>query len=491
LSTSIIVYTGFGELIDGLQNRFLAQAHIQSLFTETLNLPAGADSPEMESADLLLIGPYSSDPIRLAQRAVSRNKIVSTIILPFPEQFARIKQTIRFAPNMGQTISCLLYSTENSVIPVLENAIQRTRQRRSFNKIRQQPQPLIFQQKRALQIESLNNFFEHVPMACLLLDIKDQVISSNAEAKRLFKNQFETNISLTDLIPQYIRKDHSGPQVIELQEKHLEISVSEIFDKDKKQGYILLFNDITAKVISEKKLKEKVEELEIANMELDQFVNVVSHDFKTPITSISLLCDLLLRGQGAERQTEFIQKIKSSSNQLKELMKGLEVLVDVKKAQTEKVKLLCFEHELEFMINQYHILLDKSGAEIVSDFTAAPEICYLEAHLKSLLSNLISNAIKYRRKEVPLKIELDTRREREFIILSVKDNGIGIDLTKNMDKLFQPFKRFTNQASGTGLGLSLIKRMVELNGGFMEVYSTPGEGTRFIVFLKEYRADIN
>ncbi|HEY0897853.1 MAG TPA: HAMP domain-containing sensor histidine kinase [Sphingobacteriaceae bacterium] len=489
MNASVIVYTGFGELIDGLRSRFHSQAQVRSEFKETLNLPAGAYSPELEAADLLLIGPYSADPIRLAQKAVSQNKLVSAIIFTFPEQFTRVKQTIRFAPNIGNTISSMVYSTENSVIPVLENAILRTRQRRSFSKIRQQTQPVIFQPRRPLQMEALNGFFEHIPMACLLLNMDHQVISSNTAANRLFNISFNGKTSLTDILPQYENKrDLPGPQVVQLQQKHLEISASEVFDQDEKQGYILLFNDITEKVISEKKLNEKVEELEIANLELDQFVNVVSHDFKTPITSISLLCDLLIRGQDAERQQEFIRKIKTSSNQLKELMKGLEVLVDVKKAQTEKVKLLRFEEELKFMTDQYQLLLDKSGAEISHDFTAAPEICYLEAHLKSLLSNLISNAIKYRQKDVPLKIELETRREREFIILSIKDNGIGIDLTKNMDKLFQPFKRFTSQASGTGLGLSLIKRMVELNGGYLEVYSTPGEGTRFVVFLKEYKA---
>ena len=281
----------------------------------------------------------------------------------------------------------------------------------------------------------------------------------------------------------------NGPQVLELNGRSFELTVV-TFNHDPEQKYdILLFTDITEKARATSQLKEKMAELEVANQELEQFVNVVSHDFKTPITSISLLSQLLLRGNvNEEKKDEFIQKIHQQSHLLTDLLQGLVLLIDAKKAQAEKLQLLKFEDELQFILEQYRDLIEECEAEIRSDFSQAETICYLEAHLKSLISNLLSNAIKYRNIDKKLEVVITTRKEGNFVVLTDKDNGIGIDLSKNLDKLFTPYKRFTNQASGTGLGLSLIKRMVERNGGYIEVSSKVNEGTEFIVFLKEYQA---
>ena len=101
-----------------------------------------------------------------------------------------------------------------------------------------------------------------------------------------------------------------------------------------------------------------------------------------------------------------------------------------------------------------------------------------------MLSNLITNAIKYRREDIPLTIEVTTKREKDYIVLTVKDNGIGIDLEKNLNMLFQPFKRLTDQGTGSGLGLSIVKRMIEHNHGYLEVSSMVGDGTEFKAYLK-------
>jgi len=85
---------------------------------------------------------------------------------------------------------------------------------------------------------------------------------------------------------------------------------------------------------------------------------------------------------------------------------------------------------------------------------------------------------------VPLVIKIKSRKEKEYTILSVKDNGSGIDLAKNMNKLFQPFKRLTDQGTGSGLGLIIVKRVIEKSQGYLEVFSQPGSGTEFKAYLK-------
>ena len=229
----------------------------------------------------------------------------------------------------------------------------------------------------------------------------------------------------------------------------------------------------------------KVEELEFLNQELDEFVNVVSHDFKTPLTAISLLSEMAIKEKSPAKQLDFILKIKHSSGKLKEQLNGLTALVDTKKERSDKVERVNLGERFEVVFSGYKEMFEEINGEINANFSQAPCIAYFKAHIDSLLSNLLTNAIKYRQLDKPLLIEINSRKEKDFTILSVRDNGIGIDLAKNMAKLFKPFKRLTDQSTGSGLGLSLIKRMIEKDQGYLEVFSTPGKGTEFKAYLKD------
>jgi signal transduction histidine kinase len=110
----------------------------------------------------------------------------------------------------------------------------------------------------------------------------------------------------------------------------------------------------------------------------------------------------------------------------------------------------------------------------------------VQGFIFSVLKNLISNAIKYRDDERALQIELESKRENDKVLVTVKDNGIGIDLKKYGDRLFKVFSRLTDRADGTGIGLYIVRNLVEGNGGSIKVESEPGKGTTFYCYLKEY-----
>jgi signal transduction histidine kinase len=120
------------------------------------------------------------------------------------------------------------------------------------------------------------------------------------------------------------------------------------------------------------------------------------------------------------------------------------------------------------------------------DFYDCPRLRYNETYLLSILRNLVSNALKYRSPKRPLQLEITTGRSGPFVLLTVKDNGIGMDGKQVHEKLFKPFSRLSEQGEGKGLGLHLVKHMVEKNGGSIRVESTPNVGTTFRVYLKEY-----
>jgi len=128
--------------------------------------------------------------------------------------------------------------------------------------------------------------------------------------------------------------------------------------------------------------------------------------------------------------------------------------------------------------------------EIETDFYLTPAINYGKVHALSILRNLISNAVKYSESCPNPKITISTSKQEDYILLKVKDNGIGIDMKKARNQLFKPFTRLTNKAGGTGMGLYIIKNIIEKNGGYIRIESEPDQGTTFYCYLREYHKGI-
>jgi signal transduction histidine kinase len=124
----------------------------------------------------------------------------------------------------------------------------------------------------------------------------------------------------------------------------------------------------------------------------------------------------------------------------------------------------------------------QTGAVITADLLV-PEIEFQKKNLRSIFYNLLTNAIKYQQPGVPPVVQIRTRPAGEYILLTVEDNGLGIK-EGNQEKLFRMFKRFHTHVEGTGIGLYIVKRIVENSGGYVEVESKEGKGSTFKVYLK-------
>lgn len=490
-----ILYIGFGEMMKSLQSKLTSDATLE--FREILQLGTEVQGKGLSEADTFLIGPYTLEPIKQVQRAFQQDPMVSIVALIFPDRYHQIKQRIQFAYNVGKHVVFVPYTNGKDISSVLDNAVLRTRQRKSFARLQQQqsyPAPLA----RETTFQNLGVFLENAPIGAIVFDENKKILSANFRAKQQFPiiaNQRHREITWADLFPEEtpmpdveLSEAQTGEplhDIVKVNNHFLEINISPLRLEKEKPHYLLLINDVTDKINIENQLKSKIDELEFLNQELDEFVNVVSHDFKTPLTSISLLAEMALKEKSPEKQLHFVSQIKQSSTKLRELLKGLATLVDTKKERVEKMEYVSFSERLDIVLSEYRALLQETGGAVHADFSHVAGMVYFKAHIDSFLSNLVTNAIKYRRPDVPLRIEVSSRKEKEYLILSVKDNGTGIDLTKNMNKLFQPFKRLTNQGTGSGLGLSIIKRMIEKDQGYLEVFSEPGQGTEFKAYLKE------
>lgn len=225
--------------------------------------------------------------------------------------------------------------------------------------------------------------------------------------------------------------------------------------------------------------------LEENNENMKNFTYTVSHDLRTPLTSLRLALSFLDEMNVPEEISEYLKIINRASGRLENTVQGL-VKILLMQTNTDNSRKLSLEEIFTEVYEDFAGTISEIGASITFDFTAVPGINYIEAYLKSIFTNLISNAIKYRSADRKLSVSVQARRSDNKVVLTFRDNGQGIDMERHGDKLFAPFIRFSENTEGNGIGLYIIRNMVRRNGGSIDVDSEPGRGTTFSFFLPEY-----
>ncbi len=241
--------------------------------------------------------------------------------------------------------------------------------------------------------------------------------------------------------------------------------------------------DISQAKEAEFALTHTNEMLRKANEYLDNFVFTVAHDLRSPVANLKSLVELFKTQANAE--DPIVSRIDLSVERLEQTLRGLIQILDVQKAESKIAHTLHFQEVLDKLMQEMEYRLAEYKVDIEASFEVG-QIRYMEAYLESIMRNLISNAAKYsQEKNTPL-IHIATRKSGPYVVLEVTDNGVGIDLSRFKDKIFKPFERLSRKSSGHGIGLHLIKTMVEKNGGKIEVVSKLNEGTTFTIYLKPY-----
>ncbi len=264
------------------------------------------------------------------------------------------------------------------------------------------------------------------------------------------------------------------------------------YEEIKKQNMQLL--ELTEQLrLKNLQAAEQIEEIKAlnnklnrANVELEDYAYAISHDLKSPINNLNLLLTMIENANDLNQKATYFPDLGKIVNRLNELFTGLTQMIELQNQEVTAAKEVWFEDILQMVLDEYKTDLEATSANITYQFEVAPSITYYEIYLYSIFSNLISNAIKYRKKDKNPQIKISTIQTSDYIVLKIQDDGIGMDLSKVGEKLFKPFKRFNKQAEGRGIGLHLIKNMVEKNGGKIEVDSKPGCGATFMAYLKEY-----
>jgi signal transduction histidine kinase len=244
-----------------------------------------------------------------------------------------------------------------------------------------------------------------------------------------------------------------------------------------------------AKLIeTQKETLEKLNsELNVKNDSLDSFVYRVSHDLKAPIINISSLLGLVKKKMPANDDSlkvtfgyidDSVRKLQTTIYDL------LEVSRIERNLQAEKEDVYIPELITQVQ-EELRESFRKEKAMILTDYTeGGAYIHFAKANLKSILSNTISNAIKYRSPERDPVIIITTKMEGEYLHLKIEDNGIGIDLNRYKDKLYKMFSRFHSHVEGSGVGLYIIHKLIIDSGGKIDLQSTPLHGTTLHLYFK-------
>jgi chemotaxis family two-component system sensor kinase Cph1 len=221
---------------------------------------------------------------------------------------------------------------------------------------------------------------------------------------------------------------------------------------------------------------------------MDNFIYSASHDLKSPLNNIEGLLNLLKSAISSNNNTNeinsLIERVHASTTKAKATIVSLTNVVklqsnpyqDVQKVDIrEIIKEILFENEM----------LVRANKAIVTFTLNIEEIEYSRQALKSILYNLIINAIKYKSPDRDPRIEVCSTYNSftKRIEITVKDNGLGIDLNLYRDKIFNLFKRFHEHIEGSGIGLYIIHRLIESKGGNIEVESTVNAGSTFKVIF--------
>ncbi|KAA3439717.1 sensor histidine kinase [Rufibacter hautae] len=237
---------------------------------------------------------------------------------------------------------------------------------------------------------------------------------------------------------------------------------------------------------AEKQLISKNYELVKKNADLDDFVYYASRDLRAPVLNVSGLVEAL-REELPPDNPEFNQLFARLDDSVSSIHRKLHNITEVSRIQRpvkeEELSMVSFEQVLELARETLAEPLNIAEANLHADFSAAPEVFFSRDNLLSLLTNLISNAIKFRDAQRPLQIFLSTRHEDHYVVLTVRDNGIGMDLSQYGQHLFSLFRRFHDHVEGSGVGLYIIKRIMDNNRGKVEVESVLGEGTTFLLYF--------
>lgn len=242
--------------------------------------------------------------------------------------------------------------------------------------------------------------------------------------------------------------------------------------------------DISSIKTIERKKKKLLKKTEKQNLRLLNFTHIVSHNLRSHSGNLEMLLDVMKVDLPQFSENEYFPLLSKSVNNLSETIQNLNEVSNIN-SKIDKKLVSC--NLLEYhkrTLNSLNAKIVESQAKIKLDIKKNLSIVAVPMYLDNILLNLISNAIDFSKPDVKPIIKISAKKTKKHIKLTIKDNGLGIDLNLNKDKIFGLYKTFHDHKNSRGLGLFITKNQVDAIDAKIELTSEVNKGTTFTLFFK-------
>jgi len=247
---------------------------------------------------------------------------------------------------------------------------------------------------------------------------------------------------------------------------------------ERKNLEILQHNE-TLELEVEKRTKELLDH----NHQLEQFAFISAHNLRSPVARILGLGEILKLAVDPEEEKMILEKLVYTTQELDTVVKDLNKILEIRKNSASVISEIQLSQEMALVRATLQKEIEDTNATIIEEFSTITAIQSVKPYIDSILMNLVSNAIKYRDPERKPVIRVSAERSGELICLTVRDNGLGINLAKYEDKLFKLYNRFHSHVEGKGMGLYLVKTQVAALGGKIEAIGNEDHGMTFKICI--------
>ena len=260
---------------------------------------------------------------------------------------------------------------------------------------------------------------------------------------------------------------------------HMRLALTEVLQRDATDKFVVdvLVQHVTHRGEREEELRRQVSDLERSNADLNQFASVASHQLQEPLRAVEKYSRLLAwdaRRKLGDAERELLDSVVEGAQRTQQMVDDLLTYSRVD-SEARPFRACVCSPLVDRAIRNLQATVEESGAQIHRG--ELPTVFGDPAQLVQVWQNLLSNALRFQGKETP-RVRISAERDRSEWVFSVTDNGIGFG-PEEAQNVFSIFRRLHRELPGTGLGLTIAKRIVERHGGRMWAVSTPGEGSTF------------
>lgn len=265
-----------------------------------------------------------------------------------------------------------------------------------------------------------------------------------------------------------------------------EDTASVLYGEDGKyEKYIIISRDISAVKKAELKIEKLYAISKGLNERLLDFTHIISHNIRSSTSNITMLINLIDDADNDTERNEYFQLLKESNEKLNETIYYLNETVNIQLSAKEQRININLKATIEKVLSGINAIVKSNDTTIDYEIPENFKVNVIPHYFESVIFNLITNAIKYKSEKRKPLIIIRVEKNATKYTISVKDNGLGIDLAKNKTKIFGMYKTFHNNPEAIGLGLFMTKNHIEAMGGTIEVTSKVGVGSEFKVHLYE------